>query len=126
MLTKVFDRILPMHPVTGDYDNMPRAEYEALMADIKRHGLRSPILVWRDQVVDGRHRYNACHELEIVPSYKNIDHLTEKEMRDYVDSFNQKRRSRTVPLSNEEKRKRVEAELKADPARSDHEIGKIA
>jgi hypothetical protein len=36
----------------------------------------------------------------------------------------QHRRARTTPLTNEEKRARIEAELKADPARSDNAIAK--
>jgi hypothetical protein len=36
--------------------------------------------------------------------------------------LNEHRRSRTTPLSNEEKRKAIREELKADPARSDRAI----
>jgi len=41
-------------------------------------------------------------------------------------SVDQHRRARTAPLTNEEKRARVEAELKADPARSDRTIADAA
>ena len=42
-----------------------------------------------------------------------------------VEGLNQHRRVRTALLTNEEKRARVEAELKADQARSDRSIAEV-
>jgi transposase len=47
---------------------------------------------------------------------------TEDDMRARVTALNEHRRSRTAPMSNEEKRAKVEAELRANPGRSDRAI----
>jgi len=46
-------------------------------------------------------------------------------MRKHVAGLNVHRRAHTTPLTNEEKRMRVEAELKTDPARSDRAIAEV-
>ena len=43
---------------------MPKTEFEALKADIATNGLREPIVLYQGKVLDGRHRYLACKELE--------------------------------------------------------------
>jgi hypothetical protein len=65
--------------------------------------------------------------LRIDPRYYDITQVcpTEDDMRRYVAGLNQHRRSRTTPLTNEEKRARIETELKADPARSDRAIAEV-
>lgn len=45
-------------------------EYKELKASIKADGLREPIVIWRDTVIDGHHRYRACQELKIEPTVK--------------------------------------------------------
>jgi hypothetical protein len=79
-----------------------------------------PIVTWRGQIVDGRHRHMVCVELDNPIRTEDITETcpTEEAMRMRVVSLNQ-RRSRTKPLTSAEKRKRAKAELKADPARSD-------
>ena len=42
---------------------MGEAEFQALKADIAKHGQREPVWTWRDQIIDGRHRVRACDEL---------------------------------------------------------------
>ena len=115
----------PLHPITGDSDAFTPGEYAAHLEDMRMNGQRVPAVLWRGQIVDGQHRANACAELGIELKIIDItdECPTDEMMRAYVATLNQYRRSRTVPLSNEEKRQRVEAALKADPARSDRAIG---
>jgi len=40
-------------------------EFSALKADIKANGQRESIWTWRGQIIDGRHRAQACEELGI-------------------------------------------------------------
>jgi hypothetical protein len=112
---------LPLHPITGEYADFTSAELVVLRDDIRLNGQRVPAIIWRGQTVDGRHRAMVCAELGIPLKTEDITDQcpTAEAMRAYVASLNQHRRSRTTPLTNEEKRARVEAALKADPARSD-------
>jgi len=49
------------------------AEYEALKADIKAHGVRLPVWTWQGKVIDGRNRYRVCRELGIDPPVQEWD-----------------------------------------------------
>jgi hypothetical protein len=115
---------LPLHSITEDYADLTNVEADAMRASLKANGLAVPIVVWRGQVVDGRHRAKFCQELGIEPRYVDISDQcpTEEAMRRHVIALNEHRRARTTPLTNEEKRARISAELKADPTRSDRAI----
>jgi ParB-like nuclease domain len=41
-------------------------EFAALREDIKAHGVKMPVIVWQEQILDGRHRARACDELGIA------------------------------------------------------------
>jgi ParB-like chromosome segregation protein Spo0J len=53
------------HPVSLLFPALPSSDYEALKEDIRRNGVKVPILVHGGQILDGRHRYQACRELGI-------------------------------------------------------------
>lgn len=82
---------LPAHAATSIFPAMGEAEFQELKADIAKNGLRQPILVYRNQVIDGRERMRACSELGIEPQYKAVD-VTEKTVAEYIVSMNLKRR----------------------------------
>jgi hypothetical protein len=44
---------------------MTAEDFAALVEDIRRHGVRTPILIHAGQILDGRHRYRACREVGI-------------------------------------------------------------
>jgi len=54
-----------VHPAANLFPEMRPEEYQALKQDIRQNGLRSPIVFWRGQLIDGRHRIRACQELGI-------------------------------------------------------------
>lgn len=54
-----------VHPAANLFPEMKPEEYETLKEDIRVNGLRSPIVFWRGQLIDGRHRIRACDELGI-------------------------------------------------------------
>lgn len=62
-----------IHPAANLFPKMPDAEYRKLRDDIAENGLRQRIVLWRDQVIDGRHRYVAIKELGIACGF----HFTE-------------------------------------------------
>ena len=49
------------------------ARYARLLASIRAHGLRRPIVVWRGQVIDGLHPLKACQEAGVEPRYEFLD-----------------------------------------------------
>lgn len=54
-----------VHPVADIFPRMGAAEFEALKADIAEHGQREAAWTWHGQIIDGRHRAQACDELGI-------------------------------------------------------------
>jgi hypothetical protein len=114
----------PLHPVTSDYADFTTKELDALRMSVRAHGLLVPVVIWQGQIVDGRHRVRVCKEQGRPLNCCDITEEceTEGQMRAYVATLNQYRRSNTKPLTNEQKRARTEAALKADPERSDQAI----
>ena len=62
-----------VHPVADIFPRMSAAEYAALRDDIQKNGQREPIWVWNDQIIDGRHRAQACEEIGIAPALREYD-----------------------------------------------------
>jgi DNA modification methylase len=64
----------PIHPHAELLPRMTPAEFEALKADVADLGrLRDPIVLLDGQVLDGRHRQEACFELGIEPETIDFD-----------------------------------------------------
>lgn len=59
----------PIHPAADYLPRMTDEEFSLLKQGIERDGLLNPIVLCDNQVLDGRHRYRACAELGIEPTY---------------------------------------------------------
>jgi hypothetical protein len=55
-------KTLKRHPISAQYLDLPPLARSALVEDIKKNGLREPILLFRGMVVDGWQRCQACIE----------------------------------------------------------------
>ena len=51
---------LERHPLSAVWGDMPDAEFEALVEDVRIHGVRQPIALYEGKVVDGWHRIQAA------------------------------------------------------------------
>jgi ParB-like chromosome segregation protein Spo0J len=57
------------HPLCQVLPDMPKGQFEELVADIRANGLLHPIVLLDGQILDGRHRYRACVECGIEPQF---------------------------------------------------------
>ena len=62
----------PVHSVAELFPEMDAESYAALKADIAAHGQAEPIVLWKKQLIDGRHRLRACNELNVKPIVADI------------------------------------------------------
>ena len=80
-----------LHPLCSIFPPMSDEEFERLRDDIATHGQRQPILLYDGQILDGRHRHDACLLLKIEPKFETF-HGTFDEAESLVLSLNLARR----------------------------------
>jgi hypothetical protein len=109
---------LTPHPLSALFPLMSDDELNELIADIKEYGQREPIVLFEDQILDGRNRYLACQKAGIEP--KTVAYEGE-DAEAFVISVNLHRRH----LTQAQKQEVVAKLLKASPTRSNRAIGKL-
>jgi hypothetical protein len=57
------------HPLANLFPLLEGAEYQALIEDIKKNGLREKIKLHEGKILDGRNRSRACKEAWVKPEY---------------------------------------------------------
>lgn len=62
-----------IHPAANIFPLMADDDLEKLQESIEEHGQQEPVILWKDQVIDGRNRMIACENLGIEPSEAMID-----------------------------------------------------
>jgi len=78
---------------------MTDVEFQRLKQSIREYGLKIPIEVMPDgTIIDGHHRYKACKELEIEPTYHiNKDVTTIEQAKVLARELNDSRRQMNLP-----------------------------
>ena len=82
-----------VHSVSELFPEMDNESYAALKSDIEAHGQAEPIVLWKKQLIDGRHRLRACKELGVKPVV--VDISSSDDPLAYVISHNLHRRHLT-------------------------------
>ena len=62
-----------IHPLSAIFPPMPDEDFVALRDSIALNGLRHPITLFEGQVLDGRHRYLACIEAGVEPTFTTFE-----------------------------------------------------
>jgi ParB-like chromosome segregation protein Spo0J len=96
------------------------AEFDGLVEDIRKHGLREPIILFEQKVIDGRNRERACLKAGVEPRYCSMEFDNHDAATAYVISKNIRRRH----LTSEQRRELIEKLLRADPTKSDRQIAR--
>ena len=106
-----------IHNAAKAMPEMNGQDYDSLRDDIKAHGLLTPIELCEGKIIDGRHRYRVCKELDIKPEFVDAP-INGQTPAEYVWSLNGARRHLTAS-----QRAAVAAEL-MDSLRERHPPGK--
>ena len=65
-------RLLKPHPLAELMPAMTEDEFVALKDDIKQHGLREPVVVFENMVLDGRHRAQSLRSTGYRPAVAGV------------------------------------------------------
>ena len=83
-----------LHPAANLFEPMTPEEYAGFKADIAENGQRVKIVLWQGQLIDGRHRLQACNELGREPLFEEL--AEDADPWAYVISSNLHRRHLTT------------------------------
>src|SRR5271166_2324445 len=87
---------LRIHPVAEIFPPLTGEDFNLLVEDIRKNGLREPILVLEDEIIDGRNRERACREAGVPIATQPWSGPTdESTLRRLVISKNVRRRQLT-------------------------------
>ena len=130
---------LKVHPAANLLPRMSETEFQALKDDIEKNGLRTSIVLYQGQLLDGRHRLDALEQLGLLwagdgrvewfdfredrDCYILFEDRTGKERIDpyeLVLSLNLHRRH----LTDEQRRELIAKIIKAKPEASNVSIAK--
>ena len=82
------------HPLANLMPAMTPESYEILKKSIQINGLLQPISVYQGIILDGRHRFQACLDLDLQPA---IEEWNGADALRYVEAMNLARRQLSLP-----------------------------
>lgn len=77
------------HPLADLFPMMDGQAFEDLVDDIRKNGLREPIVLLDNKIIDGRNRYKAYQEAGVEPKF---EHYNGNDPAAFVVSMNLRRR----------------------------------
>lgn len=78
-----------IHPLAQKVPEMTPNEYRHLKESLQQTGQTAPIVIYQEEIIDGRHRLKACLELGFIPWIKEYD--GDKPVAQYILSTNIRR-----------------------------------
>lgn len=60
---------MKFHPLAECLPMLPGHEFDELVNDIRKNGLRVPVTLFEEKILDGRNRYAACKTAKVKPRY---------------------------------------------------------
>jgi ParB-like chromosome segregation protein Spo0J len=122
--TKNQPELPPFHPIAELFPLLQGEEFQELAGDIHRRGLKLPIWMYQNQVLDGRNRVRACAKAGYVLRAEDIRQFegTDEEAVRFVMSMNIHRRQ----LMPNERRELIKKLLKMNPTLSSNAVAGMA
>lgn len=65
--------MLEFHPLTNLFPLIEGQEFEALVADVREHGVREPVVLFEGKILDGRNRYRAAQAAGVEFDIREFD-----------------------------------------------------
>lgn len=87
---------MKFHKYAEMFDLIEGSEFDDLVADIKEHGQREPITLYKGDVLDGRNRFLACRKAGVKPKTRNF-RGSDADALEFAFSVNFRRRNQTAP-----------------------------
>jgi ParB-like chromosome segregation protein Spo0J len=105
------------------------AEFDALVADIKAHGLQEPITLYQGMILDGRNRHRACLQIGIEPIFQTFaaaaHRITDRRLSEIMGETEGDALARTLVISKNIHRRHLTAEQRSAGAASRGAAGEI-
>ena len=73
------------HDLCAIFPEISSDDFESLKESIAENGLRHPVVLYEDQILDGYHRHRACLEVGVEPSYETFGGSYEDAIKLVVD-----------------------------------------
>src|SRR6266404_3714624 len=61
------------HPAANIMPMSSQEDFQRMVEDIRVNGLRVPVVLYKDKVLDGRNRLKACDKADVVPEFVNLE-----------------------------------------------------
>jgi ParB-like chromosome segregation protein Spo0J len=111
------------HPLAEVFPMVSKDELQELAEDIRKNGMMEPITIFEGKILDGRNRFAAAKQISFPFRRLHFrEMLCHLDPQAYVISANIKRRH----LSPELRREIIAKLIKADPSKSNRQIGEVA
>lgn len=85
----------PIHDYAKFFPPIEGEEFDALVADVKAHGVIEPIVLYEGKILDGVNRYKAARKAGVEPKFETFRENGHGSALDYVISENIRRRHLT-------------------------------